>query len=517
MFANMGTITHVCMTATLLFMFSEVGFLISKAFSMRFAYGCLTGECIFMFDITGTYTDLYQLAMAQVYFLKGQKGRMAVFDYFFRKLPYGGGYAVFAGLETLLDILENLRFDQQDGDFLATQGLHPDFVAALLNFRFTGTVYSMQEGEVVFPTQPVVTIEADIIQAQIIETVLLNMLNLQTLIATKASRMRWAAGDKKLVDFGLRRAQATGGHYASRAAIIGGFDATSNVRAGRDFNLPVSGTMAHSFVQSHDDELAAFRNFAEGRPEDCVLLVDTYDTLKSGVPNAIKVAGEMEKQGQRLKGIRLDSGDLAYLAKKARHMLDQAGLPFVKIAVSNQLDEYVIKSLVAQQAPIDLFGVGTRLVTGQPDAALDGVYKLAALDNKPRIKLSETPAKTTVPHLKKVFRVMGDENLFLGADAMALAHEKDVATMHHPFEPSKHLDIAGRVKESLMEKVMENGQRTVKPVSVAKAANFRAFRLKQLPGEYQRFENPHVYKVGLSSLLKKERDVLIEKYRLDNK
>src|SRR5664280_587489 len=385
-----------------------------------------------MFNYTASYTDKYQLTMSQVYFLKGQKETRAVFDYFFRKLPFNGGYAIFAGLEDFLQALDNLQFDEKDLGFLRELGYHPDFIRYLEKFRFNGNVYSSVEGDLVFPVRPVIQIEANIIEAQIIETLLLNILNFQTLIATKASRMRQAAGDRYLIDFGLRRAQGPGGYYASRAAFIGGFDSTSNVVAGRDFGIPVSGTMAHSFIESYDDELSAFRQFAEVQPNDCVLVVDTYDTLKSGLPNAITVAKKMEAKGQRLNGIRLDSGDLAYLAKESRKRLNSAGLEYVKIAVSNQLDEYIIKSLIEQQAPIDVFGVGTSLVTGHPDAALDGVYKLSMANGKPRIKLSENVSKITLPHLKQVYRIIDNDSNFIGADAITLDDEDDIQIMHHP-------------------------------------------------------------------------------------
>jgi nicotinate phosphoribosyltransferase len=464
--------------------------------------------------ITGTYTDLYQLTMSQVYFLNGHNNRTAVFDYFFRQLPFEGGYAVFAGLEDLLEILENLRFEKQDIDFMRAEGFDPDFLHYLKDFRFTGNVYSSREGDVVFPNCPLLIVEANIIEAQIIETLVLNILNFQTLIATKASRMRQVAGDRKLVDFGLRRAQGLGGYHASRAAIIGGFDATSNVRAGRDYGIPVSGTMAHSFIQSYDDELTAFRDFAKGRPDDCLLLVDTYNTLESGVPNAIKVGKEMEKRGEhRLKGIRLDSGDLAYLSKQARKMLDEAELKYVKIAVSNQLDEYVIKSLLEQGAPIDLFGVGTKLVTGHPDAALDGVYKLAFTNGKPRIKLSDSITKTTLPDKKQVFRVLNGQDNFLGSDAVTLANEDNVDTIHHPFQGLKSLSIKNYKQEPLLNKVMENGKRTSKPLSLKEIAAYSSMRLKMLPQEFKRFENPHIYKVGLSKGLKEERDQLIKEHK----
>ncbi len=325
--------------------------------------------------------------------------------------------------------------------------------------------------------------------------------------------MRQAAGERKLIDFGLRRAQGAGGYYASRAAFIGGFDATSNVRAGRDYGIPVSGTMAHSFVESYDDELTAFIHFTEEQPDECVLLVDTYDTLKSGLPNAITAAKKMEEEGHRLSGIRLDSGDLAYLAKRSREILDDAGLKYVKIAVSNQLDEYIIKSLLEQQAPIDTFGVGTSLVTGQPDAALDGVYKLSFANGKPRIKLSENVSKITLPYRKQVFRMLDNDGKFIGADAITLADEKDVDIIYHPLNPLKSFSVKKYNKEPLLQKVMENGVRLSKPQSLSEIARYSCERLKNLPGEYKRFYYPHIYKVGLSDRLKNERDWLIEVHK----
>lgn len=466
-----------------------------------------------MIDFTGTYTDYYQLTMAQVYFLKGQKDNTAVFDYFFRKLPFGGGYTIFAGLEDLIDIIENLYFDEKDIEFLREQHFHPDFLNYLKDFRFHGTVYACCEGDIVFPTQPVLSIEAKIIEAQILETIVLNLLNFQSLIATKASRMRQVAGDRQLIDFGLRRAQSVGGYYASRAAIVGGFNATSDVRAGRDYDIPMAGTMAHSFVQSYDNELSAFRDFSMLWPEHCVLLVDTYDTLKSGVPNAIKVAKEMETRGYRLKGIRLDSGDIAYLAKKTRHLLDEAGLEYVKISASNQLDEYVIKSLLEQNAPIDIFGVGTNLVIGKPDGVLDGVYKLAEINHKPRIKLSETPYKITLPYKKQVYRILNNNGLFLGADVVTLFEEQEMQIMHHPFEFAKTFSIAAYPKEPLLQKVMERGKRLFAAKPLSEIAQYNQKRLALLPGEYKRFSNPHGYKVGLSSQLNNKRNELIQKYK----
>jgi nicotinate phosphoribosyltransferase len=466
-----------------------------------------------MVNYTGTYTDQYQLSMALVYFRQGTAENRAIFDYFFRKLPFDGGYAVFAGLDNLLETLENLRFDGKDIDLLAKNGFPGDFLQYLKDFRFRGNIYSCREGEIVFPTMPVLQVEANMLEAQVIETLLLNILNFQTLIATKASRMRMVAGDRMLVDFGLRRAQGPGGYYASRAAIIGGFDATSNVRAGRDFDIPISGTMAHSFVQSYDDELEAFRDFAKAHPANCVLLVDTYDTLETGIPNAITVGREMEERGERLRGIRLDSGDLAYLAKAARRRFDEAGLDYVKIAVSNQIDEHVIKSLNDQDAPVDLFGVGTSLAVGMPDAALDGVYKLSYANSAPRIKLSESPGKITLPHMKQVYRIVAGDEEWIGADAVALANERDFKNIHSPFEPGKSMNIGGFKKVPLLEKVMENGKPTRAKLSLNEISEYRQQRINRLPPEYKRFTNPHIYKIGISDGLKAERDKLIARYK----
>ena len=466
-----------------------------------------------MFDFSGTYTDQYQLTMGQVHFVKKQTRKTAVFDYFFRKIPFNGGYVIFAGLEDLLDIIEKLKFNSDDIDFLKKYNFSPEYLKYLESFKFTGDIYAVREGDVIFASEPILRVEAPIIEAQIIETLLLNILNFQTLIATKASRMVLQAKGGKLIDFGLRRAQSTGGYYASRAAIIGGFEATSNTRAGLDFDISVSGTMAHSFVQSYDDELIAFRDFAEVHPDNTVLLVDTYNTLKSGIPNAIKVGKEMETRGEKLLGIRLDSGDLAYLSKKSRQMLDEAGLDYVKIAVSNQLDEYLIKSLLDQNAPIDIFGVGTNLVTGKPDAAVDGVYKLSFFAGKPRIKLSETIEKVTLPHKKEVYRMLDKNGNFLGADVICTSEEKDIEVMYHPFDPLKSLSLQDIPKEKLLHKVMGNGMCTMKKHSLEEIRNFNQERLNKLPDDYKRFFNPHIYKVGISQKLKEERDRIIVEHK----
>lgn len=447
--------------------------------------------------------------MAQVYFKTRPNGR-AVFDYYFRTNPFNGGYTIFAGLESVLEILEGLKFSASDIAYLEQHDFEPSFLEYLKEFRFRGEIYSSKEGDVVFSNRPILQVEANIIEAQIVETVLLNILNFQTLVATKASRIRQSALDNTLLDMGLRRAHATGGYYATRAAVIGGFDSTSNVKAAKDFNIPCSGTMAHSYIQSYGDELEAFRDFARIRPKQCVLLMDNYNTLKSGLPNAVVVAKEMESRGGRLMGVRLDSGDLAYLAKKTRQMLDEANLGYVKIVASNQLDEFVINSLKEQGAPIDIFGVGTNLVTGKPDASLGGVYKLSEFNGDPRIKLSENIVKTTLPFKKQVFRMLDENGMFYGADAIALASEGGITKMTHPFDRTKNLDLDRFKHEPLLEKVMDGGIRLFSEKSVSEIALYSKERLALLPIEFKRFQNPHLYKVGLSLKLKGERDKLID-------
>ena len=464
------------------------------------------------FAITATYTDLYQISMAQVYFLEKKNTDEAVFDYFFRKIPFSGGYTVFAGLKDVLDILEGLHFTTDDITYLKSIGINHQFAEHLKDFKFHGKIYAAREGEIVFPNEPILRVEGNMLEAQLIETILLNILNFQSLIATKAARIRSVAGDRILCDFGLRRAQGMGGYHATRASIIGGFNATSNVKAGQDFGIPVVGTMAHSFIQSYDDELSAFRDFANQRPSNCVLLVDTYDTLKSGVPNAITVAKEMASRSQKLSGVRLDSGDLAYLSKRTRAMLDAEGLYEVKITASNQLDEHVIKSLLDQGAPIDVFGVGTSLVTAPPDAALDGVYKLAFANGKPRIKLSENLRKITLPGKKQVYRIMNGSGFF-GADVITTSDETNPSIMHHPFEPEKSLDLKGLRQEPLLHKVMENGKTLIEKESLTDIAKFSSGRLQMLPDEHKRFNNPHIYKVGISDQLRDQRTQLRNQYR----
>jgi len=461
---------------------------------------------------TGLYTDHYELTMAQGYFKNGMKDTPAIFDYFFRKNPYDGGFVIFAGLEELLDLLQNFRFNGAACSYLSSIGFDSDFVSYLKKFRFHADLYSVEEGEVVFPDEPCLRVEGNIIETQLIETMLLNVLNFNSLIATKAARIRQVAGDSLVVDFGLRRAQGYGGIQASRAAVLGGVDQTSNVFSAFHFGLESSGTMAHSWVQSFDEELDAFRTYSEIFPDHCILLVDTYDSLKSGIPNAIKVGLELEERGKKLLGIRLDSGDLAYLSKKAREMLDWAGLEYVHIIASNQLDEYVIESLKKQSAPIDAFGVGTALTTGKGAGALDGVYKISMVNGKPTLKVSENVKKSNLPGKKSIFRFMDDQGKFM-ADGIALDEEKGFDTIHHPYEQGKSRDISEFRREKLTKKVMEKGNALgAKKTPGAIAERVRS-RLDNLPSEHRRFMNPHIYSVGISRSLLELREKLRNKKR----
>ncbi len=455
--------------------------------------------------LSGLYTDRYELTMALAYWRAGRAGEPAVFDTFFRKAPFAGGYAVFAGLDPLFDALRWYRFSEDEVAFLEKDGFPGDFLEFLASFRFRGAVFAPPEGEVVFPLETVVRVEGGLLETQIIETLILNVLNFHSLIATKAARCRRSAGERSLSEFGLRRAQGLGGLWASRAACIGGFDTTSNMSAARAWNLRAAGTMAHSFVQSYDDELTAFRRFAEAHGNATVLLLDTYDTLRSGLPNAIRVAGEMRERGEALMGVRLDSGDLAYLSRRVRRALDEAELETVAIFASNQLDEYVIQSLLRQEAPIDAFGVGTSLATGQPDAALDGVYKLAEAGGKPRMKTSETVVKATFPGRKAVSRYY-DADRMMVADAIHLADEEPPDCMWHPHETHSSLNLAGFEHRPLLGEVWREGAPVADPVPVAESAKYAREALATLPAEHQRLENPHLYKVGLSLRLRDMRD-----------
>ena len=453
-------------------------------------------------ETLGLYTDYYELSMAQGYFLAGKKEDKVVFDFFFRTNPYEGGFLVFAGLGDFLQSLSRFRYSQTDLNYLENKGFCDEFLNYLKDFSFKGTIQSVREGEIVFPGEPILRVEGNIIEAQLIETLLLNILNFQSLVATKSFRMKLVCGEKNYAEFGLRRAHGTGGIQASRASIIGGASSTSNVYAGSLYGIPVSGTMAHSWVQSFDDELTAFRTYARFNPNHTILLVDTYDTLCSGIPNTIIVAKEMEEIGNKIIGIRLDSGDLAYLSKKARKMLDAAGLKYIKILVSNQLNEYVIRSLDEQNAPIDGYGIGTELVTGKPDAALDGVYKLALCNDMPRMKLSENVEKMTYPGRKSVYRYYDSEGNFFRDGILLDDEDPDGCDcIHNPILPERCTMVNGLTRENLHIKVYENEVITNTLSSPQECHEYLMSRAVLLPAEHKRFIMPHIYKVGTSMKL----------------
>lgn len=452
--------------------------------------------------------DFYELTMANCYFEQGRVAEKACFDYFFRRVPDGGGYAIFAGLEQVLDYARALRFSDEDIAFLRDKGgFSADFLAYLADFRFSGDIYAFAEGSVVFPAEPLLTIHAPLIECQLLETFLLLTLNHQSLIATKAARMMSVAGGKKVLEFGARRAHgADAALFGARAAYIGGVDGTATTLAEQRFGVPALGTMAHSFVQSHDSEYEAFLAYAQAYPDQTVLLVDTYNTLQSGVPNAIRVHQEyLAPNGHRLKGIRLDSGDLAYLSTRAREMLDAAGLHDTEIAVSNSLDEYIIKDLVLQGAAIDVFGVGERLITARSEPVFGGVYKIVALDKDgtliPKIKISENVIKTTTPGFKQVYRLYDGEGMAI-ADLVTLRDEViDEGAPYLLFDPEypwKQKQIQGFHAQPRLEQVVKGGVKTVAAPSLARIRGHAQRELSHIWPEVRRLENPHGYYVDLS-------------------
>lgn len=446
--------------------------------------------------------------MAQAYFLTGRGKIRASFDYFFRKTPFGGGFVVFAGLSTFLDALKEIRFKKEDLEYLKALGFKDDFLNYLKGFRFKGDVYSVREGEIVFPGEPIMRVEGNIIETQIIETLLLNIINFQSLIATKAARIKLVAGDRLVIDFGLRRAQSLAGIYATRAAYIGGIEQTSNVYSAYRFNIKPAGTMAHSFVQSFDKEIDAFSSFSEIYPDRCILLVDTYSTLKSGIPNAIKIARHLESKGKKLIGIRLDSGDVVFLSKEARRMLDNAGLNYVKIIASNKLDEYVIEKLNKEGAHIDVFGVGTNLVIGHPDGAIDGVYKLVSAGGKARLKISEEKEKILLPGIKNISRFKKD-NLFL-FDVIHMDKERALKKCYPIFGEEKVLVSEGLSSETLLINVMKRGKKTNVEEDLSKISKYAMEKLSLLPEELKKLKVTIQYRVLISDRLFRLREKIIK-------
>lgn len=471
------------------------------------------------------FTDFYELTMAQGYWKEGMNQK-ATFDMFFRRQPWNGGFSVLAGNETLLDALTEFHFSKEDIDYLHSLNLfEDDFLTYLKDFRFTGDIYMMDEGSIIFPQDILVRVHANLIEAQIIEGLVLNHINFQSLIATKTARVWLASNKGKLMEFGLRRAQGPDGAMsASRAAFIGGADGTSNTLAGKMYGIPVMGTMAHSWIMSFPNEVEAFRAYSKTYPASSVFLIDTYDTLKVGINSAITVGKELQKSGHSF-GVRLDSGDIAYLATEVRKKLDAAGLHDAKISVSNELNETIINALLMQKAPIDSWGVGTHMVTGGDESSFTGVYKLAARSTKenskmiPAMKFSDNPAKTTNPGVKNVWRVY-DENNMAKADILTLENEKiEVGKEYRFFHPKadyRQFTFKASKVELLLKKRLENGKRILPRLDDSEQIrisreNMRN-QLKTFDETYCRFLNPHVYKVSISEQLRKLKLSFIEEH-----
>ena len=467
-------------------------------------------------------TDLYELTMMQGYFKHKDQNETVIFDAFYRTNPGEGGYAIAAGLEQVIQYIKDLHFSDEDIEYLAGLGIfEQDFLDYLRGFQFTGDIYAIPEGSVIFPREPLVKVIAPIMQAQLMETAILNIINHQSLIATKAARGCYAARGDGIMEFGLRRAQGPdAGTYGARAAVIGGCVGTSNVLCGRLFDVPVKGTHAHSWIMSFPDEYTAFKTYADMYPSACILLVDTYDTLKSGVPNAIKVFQEMKEAGVPLTyyGIRLDSGDLAYLSKKARKMLDQAGFPDAVISASNDLDEFLIDSLKVQGAAITSWGVGTNLITSKDCPSFGGVYKLAAIKDKegnfiPKIKLSENSEKVTNPGNKTVYRIYEKESGKVKADLICLVDEKfdenEPMLLFDPLEPWKKTKLPGGsyTMREIMVPVFQGGKCCYESPKVMDIREYCKKELDTLWDETRRLVNPHKVYVDLS---KKLYDIKIE-------
>ncbi|WP_396653224.1 nicotinate phosphoribosyltransferase [Metabacillus idriensis] len=453
------------------------------------------------------HTDLYQINMAETYWEDNMHNRKAVFEVFFRKLPFSNGYGVFAGLERIVEYLQSFSFTESDIEYLRDElGYRDDYLEYLKEVRFTGNVRSMVEGELVFANEPILRIEAPLAEAQLIETALLNIVNYQTLIATKASRIKHVVGNQSAMEFGTRRAhEMDAAIWGTRAAYIGGVDATSNVRAGKMFGIPVAGTHAHALVQAYRDEYTAFHKYAR-RHKDCVFLVDTYDTLKSGVPIAIKVAKEL---GDKInfKGIRLDSGDLAYLSKKARKMLDEAGFTETQIIASNDLDENTIINLKSQGAQIDSWGIGTKLITAYDQAALGAVYKLVSIENengemKDTIKISGNPEKVTTPGIKKVYRIINSVNKKSEGDYIALEDENPQAEerlkMFHPVHTFVSKFVTNFEAKELHRDIFVDGKLVYDLPELQEIQDYAAQNMDVLWDEYKRTMHPEEYPVDLS-------------------
>lgn len=466
--------------------------------------------------------DLYEMTMANGIMQSDMRDTITYFDMFFRRVPDEGGYAIMAGIEQLIDYLNNLHFDDSDIEYLKSLNLFCDeFIDYLRNFKFCCDVWAVPEGTPIFPNEPIVTVRGPAIQAMLIETMVLLTINHQSLIATKANRIVRAAKGRPVMEFGARRAQgADAAYYGARAAIIGGCTGTSDVKTAKDFGTKASGTMAHSWVQIFPDEYTAFKTYAEKYPDSCMLLVDTYNVLKSGIPNAIKVFDEVLKpRGYRPIGIRIDSGDIAYLSKKARKMLDDAGYPDAKICVSNSLDEHLILDMDMQGACIDSYGVGERLITASSEAVFGGVYKLAATERDgvitPKIKISENTAKITIPGVKIPWRLYDKTTNKAIADVITLNYEKiDDTKPYEIFDPTytwKRKTITDFTARKLQVKIFDKGVQVYTSPTVSEISALRAKLVDNLWDEVKRFEKPHSYYVDLSQDLWNQRNELLNK------
>jgi nicotinate phosphoribosyltransferase len=473
-------------------------------------------------------TDFYELTMMQGYFFSCRDDH-GVFEMFFRRQPFEGGYTVFAGLWPLMEAIQGIRFTGEELNYLGSLNtFKKEFIEYLKGFAFRGDIDSVPEGTVVFPYEPILRVKGSLMEAQLIESMVLNFINFQSLIATKTARIAAVAGDKPVLEFGLRRAQGINGALmSSRAAFIGGAAATSNTLAGLTFGIPVSGTMAHSWVMNFSSEIEAFRKYVDLYPDRPILLVDTFDTLKSGIPNAISVYKELKGKNPPLMGVRIDSGDLEYLSKRARIMLDDSGLSEVKIFVSSDLDEWIMRQLIQSGSPIDAWGVGTRLVTGWDDPALTGVYKIVAKCNggafEPRIKISNQPEKITNPGVKNIMRFYNGKNqvladlMFLEEEAEALKQKIDrhePIRFNHPATEYARFTLAeyssGRI---LLEPVMRRGEIVRDQPSLREMKEHRQREIDSLDDTFKRLLNPHIYKISLSDQLKSLKSLLIKKIK----
>lgn len=473
-------------------------------------------------------TDYYELTMTGGYFENGMKDQIACFDMFFRKIPDGGGYAIMAGIEQLIDYLANLKFTEDDIEFLRSKRIFSeDFLNYLANFRFECDVWAVPEGTPIFPGEPIITVRGPVIQAQFIETMVLLSINHQSLIATKANRIVRAANGRAVMEFGSRRAQGyDGATFGARAAYIGGCSGTACTNADRDYGVPSLGTMAHSWVQMFDSEYEAFAAYAKLYPDNCVLLVDTFNVLKSGIPNAIKVFNEiLVPNGHRPGAIRIDSGDITYLSKKARKMLDAAGFPDCKICASNSLDENIILSMLAQGACVDSFGVGERLITSSSEPVFGGVYKLAAIEKDgklvPKIKISENVAKITTPCFKDLWRLYDLETNKAIADVITLFGEEiDDSKPYEIFDPQftwKRKLLTNFKAVKIRKQLFEKGKQVYFSPSIEEIKKYCNEQLETLWEEVTRFKNPHSYYVDLSYDLWKTKNDLLNEATKDNK